>query len=223
MTERKEHALVVAWYRKDGNIFMLTGTESSYPRLVSIPETKDKVGAIIASLPHGARYVGREFDKASRKFKSYSIQTVKDDSKKGFPKGGMTGQDKGDVKNTAFREFQEEVGFDLNKAKLQNNGNHGGSTLFTYEVTEHEKEGIEKAIEKMEKDRKGELFHVAFRRASTIASDLDRFNAPSKAAFNYLRRDAHFQNTVKHGGGKNQTRKRKHKQLRKRAKRQTRK
>ena len=73
----------------------------------------------------------------------------------------------------------------------------------------------------MEKDRRGELFHVAFRRASTIDSDLDHFNAPSKAAFNYLRRDPAFKNTDKHGGGKNMTRKRK--SMRKRAKHQTRK
>lgn len=218
------HALVVAWYRKDGNIFMLTGTESGYDKHTPVPaiaDSKAKVSAILASLPPHARYVGREFDKTTRMYKSYTIQKVTSASKKGFPKGGMTAKDKDNIKQTASREFQEEVGFDLNKAKLVPHGNHGGSTVFTYEVTDHEITQIEAAIEKMEKDRRGELFHVAFRRASTIDSDLDHFNAPSKAAFNYLRRDPAFKNTDKHGGGKNMTRKRK--SMRKRAKHQTRK
>lgn len=215
----KEHGLTVAWYRKDGDIFMLVGTESVYSSHKAIPDIKDskeKVSAIVASLPAKARYVGRNFDKATRMFKSYTIQRVTADSKKGFPKGGMTGQDKGDVKNTAKREFQEEVGFELNKAKLVAQGKHGGSHIFTYEVTADEKDGIEKSIKKMEEDRKGELFDVKFVKSKDIEKELDQYNAVSKKAFEHVLSVL----SLKHGksGGANKTRK----QLRKRAKHQTR-
>ena len=215
----KEHGLTVAWYRKDGDIFMLVGTESVYSSHKAIPyikDSKEKVSAIVASLPAKARYVGRNFDKATRMFKSYTIQRVTADSKKGFPKGGMTGQDKGDVKNTAKREFQEEVGFELNKAKLVAQGKHGGSHIFTYEVTADEKDGIEKSIKKMEEDRKGELFDVKFVKSKDIEKELDQYNAVSKKAFEHVLSVL----SLKHGksGGANKTRK----QLRKRAKHQTR-
>ena len=181
-----------------------------------IKDSKEKVSAIVASLPAKARYVGRNFDKATRMFKSYTIQRVTADSKKGFPKGGMTGQDKGDVKNTAKREFQEEVGFELNKAKLVAQGKHGGSHIFTYEVTADEKDGIEKSIKKMEEDRKGELFDVKFVKSKDIEKELDQYNAVSKKAFEHVLSVL----SLKHGksGGANKTRK----QLRKRAKHQTR-
>ena len=181
-----------------------------------IKDSKEKVSAIVASLPAKARYVGRNFDKATRMIKSYTIQRVTADSKKGFPKGGMTGQDKGDVKNTAKREFQEEVGFELNKAKLVAQGKHGGSHIFTYEVTADEKDGIEKSIKKMEEDRKGELFDVKFVKSKDIEKELDQYNAVSKKAFEHVLSVL----SLKHGksGGANKTRK----QLRKRAKHQTR-
>ena len=225
----KEHALVVAWYRKDGDIFMLTGTESVYSSHKAIPDIKDsneKKAAIVASLPAKARYVGRNFDKATRMFKSYTIQRVTADSKKGFPKGGMTGQDKGDVKNTAKREFQEEVGFELNKGKLVSQGKHGGSTIFTYEVTAEEKEAIEKSIKKMEEDRKGELFDVKFLKTTDIEKELSHYNLVSKKAFEHVLsvvaapKAAVYVPPHKRGksGGANTTRK----QLRKRAKHQTR-
>jgi ADP-ribose pyrophosphatase YjhB (NUDIX family) len=230
----KEHGLAVAWYRKDGDIFMLVGTESVYSSHKAIPDIKDskeKVSAIVASLPAKARYVGRNFDKASRMFKSYTIQRVTADSKKGFPKGGMTGQDKGDVKNTAKREFQEEVGFELNKGKLVAQGKHGGSHIFTYEVTAEEKDGIERAIKKMEEDRKGELFDVKFLKVTDIEKELAHYNATSRTAFNHVlsvvaakgevaAEGAKYVPLHKRGksGGANTTRK----QLRKRAKHQTR-
>lgn len=221
----KEHGLTVAWYRKDGDIFMLVGTESVYSSHKAIPDIKDskeKLSAIVASLPAKARYVGRNFDKATRMFKSYTIQRVTADSKKGFPKGGMTGQDKGDVKNTAKREFQEEVGFELNKAKLVAQGKHGGSHIFTYEVTADEKDGIEKSIKKMEEDRKGELFDVKFVKSKDIEKELAQYNAVSKKAFEHVLSlvaapGAKYVPPHKRGGA-NKTRK----QLRKRAKHQTR-
>ena len=211
---------------------MLTGTESAYDSHKPIPDIKDskeKVGAIVASLPAKARYVGRNFDKATRMFKSYTIQRVTADSKKGFPKGGMTGQDKGDVKNTAKREFQEEVGFELNKVKLVSQGKHNGSNIFTYEVTAEEKEAIEKSIKKMEEERKGELFDVNFLKTTDIEKELAHYNAVSKKAFEHVvsilipvgaPKAAVYVPPHKRGksGGANKTRK----QLRKRAKHQTR-
>jgi hypothetical protein len=138
----------------------------------------------------------------------------------------MTGQDKGDVKNTAKREFQEEVGFELNKGKLVSQGKHGGSTIFTYEVTAEEKEAIEKSIKKMEEDRKGELFDVKFLKTTDIEKELSHYNLVSKKAFEHVLsvvaapKAAVYVPPHKRGksGGANTTRK----QLRKRAKHQTR-
>ena len=215
----KEHASVFAWYRKDGDIFMLVGTESGYSSHKPIPaikDSKEKLRVIVASLPAKARYVGRDFDTKTKMYKSYSIQRVTADSKKGFPKGGMTGQDKGEVKNTANREFQEEVGFELNKVKLVSQGKHGGSNIFTYEVTADEKEAIEKSIKKMEEDRKGELFDVKFLKTTDIEKEIAQYNATSRTAFN------HVLSVVGAKGGKSGGANKTRKQLRKRAKHQTR-
>jgi hypothetical protein len=219
----KEHALVVAWYRKDGDIFMLTGTESVYSSHKAIPDIKDskeKKAAIVASLPAKARYVGRDFDTKTKMYKSYSIQRVTADSKKGFPKGGMTGQDKEEVKNTAKREFREEVGFELNKVKLVSQGKHSGSNIFTYEVEGSEIVKIEAAIKEMEEKRTGELFDVKFLKATDIEKELSHYNLVSKKAFEHVvsvLSPVAAPKAAKRGGA-NKTRK----QLRKRAKHQTR-
>ena len=216
----KEHALVVAWYRKDGDIFMLTGTESVYSSHKAIPDIKDskeKKAAIVASLPAKARYVGRDFNTKTKMYKSYSIQRVTADSKKGFPKGGMTGQDKRDIANTAKREFQEEVGFELNKVKLVSQDKHGGSTIFTYEVEGSEIVKIEAAIKEMEEKRTGELFDVKFLKATDIEKELSHYNLVSKKAFEHVLSVVAAPKAAKRGGA-NKTRK----QLRKRAKHQTR-
>lgn len=218
---QKRHALVVAWYRKDGDIFMLTGTESVYSSHKAIPNIKDsneKKNAIRASLPANTRYVGRDFDTKTKMYKSYSIQKVTSASKKGFPKGGETGQDKGDVKNTAKREFREEVGFILKKTELKEQHTHAGYDVFTYEVDGEKKEGIEAAIKQMEKDRTGELFDVKFVKSTDIEKELAQYNAVSKKAFEHVVSVLGASHKRGKSGGANTTRK----QLRKRAKHQTR-
>ena len=191
----KQSGLIIAWYKKGINTFFLIGQESAYSEYIPLPTT----GMEGIHIPKNARYVIRKQLKTGAV--SYTVQrtvgkpektttntgfstVVNPATKWGFPKGGKKEVDT-TVVDTAVREFEEEVGYILEKDKLQPLFKIESTQVYGYECTEEEVASIKKAADTMEKEQRGELFHVDFLAVNSIMRKIEnnRLNAVTERAF----------------------------------------
>lgn len=191
----KQSALIIAWYKKGINPFFLIGQESAYGEYIPLPAT----GMTGIHIPKNARYVIRKQLKTG--LVSYTVQrtvgkpertttntglstVVNPATKWGFPKGGKKEIDTTLI-DTAIREFKEEVGYTVTKDNLHPLFKIESTQVYAYECTEDEVASIKKAADTMEKEQKGELFHVDFLPVSSIMRKIEhsRLNAVTERAF----------------------------------------
>ena len=185
-------AMLIAWYCHYGHIYMLSGQESSYttplhklPDIGQVPTGEHKteyMKAVKERLPKGNnRFVFRSRNT------EYSIQVP--DGRYGFPKGGSNSYlDGGNIKKTALREFEEEVGYTIrDNENIVYHGDQFGIHVYTYKVSLEQRRKIETAIQVQTEARYGELFNVVFRSAESIDKEVDTWNAKSAQVFHMLK------------------------------------
>jgi 8-oxo-dGTP pyrophosphatase MutT (NUDIX family) len=171
---------------------MLSGQESSYtsplhklPDIGNVPTEERKANymkAIKERLPKdNTRFVFRSRNT------EYSVQVP--DGRYGFPKGGSNSYlDGGIRKNTALREFKEEVGYVIHDTdNVVYHGEKFGIHVYTYKVSLEQRHKIETAIQAQTEARYGELFNVAFRSVESIDKEVDTWNAKSAQVFRMLK------------------------------------
>jgi 8-oxo-dGTP pyrophosphatase MutT (NUDIX family) len=206
-------ALVLAYYKENGIFYIVSAFESGYENKKDIP-----IGT-----PDNDEFVKLDEDWIKNKETQYVIDHEptadrvgrysirRKNNKFGFPKGGAKGTET--PLDTAVREFDEEVGYNLDPTKLKVL-QQSEYTVYTYNVLTDEKKTIESAIATMKANRKGELFEIMFRSLEEIKKEKRNMNRKSiDALFTFER------NLRNMGGGSRKSNKRTTR--RKRAKRQT--
>jgi 8-oxo-dGTP pyrophosphatase MutT (NUDIX family) len=206
-------ALVLAYYKENGIFYIVSAFESGYENKKDIP-----IGT-----PDNDEFVKLDEDWIKNKETQYVIDHEptadrvgrysirRKNNKFGFPKGGAKGTET--PLDTAVREFDEEVGYNLDPTKLKVL-QQSEYTVYTYNVLTDEKKTIESAIATMKANRKGELFEIMFRSLEDIKKEKRNMNRKSiDALFTFER------NLRNMGGGSRKSNKRTTR--RKRAKRQT--
>lgn len=197
----EKHATVVAWYvNKEGKIFLLIGKESTYHGYEKIPDGPQAgmEDRIRAELRPGERFVIRQ-KRSDPSIKGYTRQSINEENPNyGFPKGGEKPQDDGNELNIAVREFKEEIGHTLRPGNLKRLRNVESRTLepinihksaiFLYRVNDEEKEEIEREIDELERQRKGEMFDAEFLNLTELRRIYDnkKMNSISKQILDYL-------------------------------------
>lgn len=188
-------ATVIAYYKENSTFYIVSGYESNYPSVKSIPPGTENDDKLAKEDSEWQKDEKKQFaiDEESTATKKgyYSIRTKVDD-KFGFPKGGIKGTETPIA--AAKREFGQEVGYwDLKDYKLKQLGptptNTSNYTIFTYRLSSKIEIGaMNQAMAAMKAERKGELFDVAFRSIEDIKKM--PLNSKSKAALQAFERNA---------------------------------
>jgi len=130
-------------------------------------EFTKRIDIIKASLPEGISH-NIHYNTPTQPTVHYRIPATNF----GLPKGGKEKKDRGDLINTAVREFKEEIGVVLDKKKFVQNISIGYGTdiykFFIYELTPEEIVKIEHQIEIKKSTHYSEVFDIHFETLESI-------------------------------------------------------
>jgi 8-oxo-dGTP pyrophosphatase MutT (NUDIX family) len=208
-------ALVLAYYKENGIFYIVSAYESGYENKKDIPIGTPDNDEFVKLDKEWIENIETQYvidhEPTADRVGRYSIR--RKNNKFGFPKGGAKGTET--PLDTAVREFDEEVGYNLDPTKLKVL-QQSEYTVYTYNVLPDEKKTIEGAIATMKANRKGELFEVMFRSLEDIKKEKRFMNRKSIDALFTFERNLRYM-----GGGSRKLKTRSKTTRRKRAKRQT--
>lgn len=176
-------ALILAYYKQNNIFYIVSGYESSYNKRKDIPigtpNDEEFVKQDKEWIDNSETQYTIDYKSTAQRAGRYSIR--RNNGIFGFPKGGLKSDETS--LDAAVREFGEEVGYNLDRSKL-NALKQSDYTIYTYDVSTaapDEKQAIITAIATMKKNRKGELFEVMFRSLENINKER-KINAKSREA-----------------------------------------
>lgn len=234
----EKHAIVVAYWRDtDGTLYFLTGLESGYieytvknektgasntktmrewPPASTNAKRDDLIRAEIEKINPKAHFVIRILEKQENtptgkkvvRKEKYTLQIPKEESLRGFPKGGKNEKDKQNVgesdkdfmKKVAVREFKEEIGVQIPLDQLD----YMFDTIYTikgkpkhyftylYKVDDAKKKEILDSVKRLDDLKMGEVFDVQFEKASNIELNKKNYNYITNEVVKKVREDVGF-------------------------------